>query len=88
MAPGEPFPGVDSDGIRNPPRANDPREKTLQDGTEVKWCGLCGKWGDHYRAGHPEDSAAVAEVEANVAMDDDVPPTGGAFARLRASGLI
>ena len=61
----------------------------LQDGTEVKWCGLCGKWGDHYRAGHPTDNTAVAEGNtANVAVDEDAAPTFSAFVILRATRLI
>ena len=44
------FPGVDELAIRNPPRPGEPRERTLSDDTEVKWCGLCSSWGDHYRA--------------------------------------
>ena len=23
----------------------------------MKWCGLYGHWGDHYRAGHPIEAA-------------------------------
>jgi len=32
----ENFPGVDGTAIRNPPRAGEPRERTLADGTTVK----------------------------------------------------
>ena len=95
---GEAFPGVDDAGIRNPPRPGDPRERVLPSGQEVKWCGLCGKWGDHYRAGHPSEEE-VKEEEAvdgdgHVAIEDgaveetDDPPSSGAFARLYAAGLI
>ena len=48
---GDAFPGVDDTGMRNPPNANDPRERTLPNGQKVKWCGICGSWTDHYRAG-------------------------------------
>ena len=90
------FPGVDETGIRNPPRPGEPRERVLPSGQEVKWCGLCGKWGDHYRAGHPVGDVDVGEpddgdAEGNVAFDDSVfddPPSEGAFARLHAAGLI
>ena len=48
---GADFPGVDDASIRRPPRRNEPRERTLPDGTQVKWCPECGKWGDHFRGG-------------------------------------
>ena len=51
--------------IKNPPRAGEPRERTLPDGTEVKWYGLCGSWGDHYRAGHPADAVAGDDEDVN-----------------------
>lgn len=38
------FPGVNGAAIRNPPMG-EPRERTLADGTIVKWCGLCRSWG-------------------------------------------
>lgn len=38
--------------IRNLLRAGEPCEYVLPSGKEVKWCGLCLKCGDHYRAGH------------------------------------
>ena len=94
---GDDFPGVDDTGIRNPPRPGEPRERILPNGQEVKWCGLCGKWGDHYRAGHPiavEGDEVEGDGEGNVAFDklnvddDDPPPSTGAFARLHAAGLI
>ena len=89
---GAPFPGIDGAGTRNPSRANELRERVLPDGTDVKLCGLCRKWGDHYRARHPPDNAAVANDDAaNVAtevMDEDEEPTSGAFARSRATRLI
>ena len=94
---GDDFPGVDDTGIRNPSRPGEPRERILPNGSEVKWCGLCGKWGDHYRAGHPiaiESEEAEGAGEGNVAFDnldvngDDPPPSTGAFARLYAAGLI
>jgi len=47
------FPGVDGDGLRNPPCPGAPRERTLPDRTEVKWCKLCVQWTDHYRAEYP-----------------------------------
>ena len=89
------FPGVDETGIRNPPRPGEPRERVLPSGQEVKWCGLCGKWGDHYRVGHPVGDADVViddgDAEGNVAFDEpvvDEPPPAGAFAHLHAAGLI
>ena len=94
---GEEFPGVDDAGLRNPPRANGPRKRTLADGQIIKWCGLCGLWTDHYRAGHPtgeEGKDAGDDDEEHVAFDEidevdtDAPPSDGAFARLHAAGLI
>jgi len=87
------FPGVDDEALRNPPRPGAPRERTLPNGTDVKWCGLCGKWTNHYRARHPvegEEKVSEGDDEANVAIEladdvveeDDPPPTG-TFARLR-----
>ena len=61
----------------------------------MKWCGLCGKLGDHYRVGHPVGDVDVViddgDAEGNVAFDEpavDEPPAAGAFARLHAAGLI
>ncbi len=70
----------------------------LPSGLEVKWCGLCGKWGDHYSAGNPNgenekeeeagDGDGHVAIADNANLDvDDLPPAG-AFARLRAAGLI
>ena len=58
---------------------------------------MCGKWGDHYRAGHPsaeegkvddgnDGDGHVAIVEDEV-ENEEAPPSG-AFARLHAAGLI
>ena len=96
---GDQFPGVDETGIRNPPRPGEPRERVLPSGEEVKWCGLCGKWGDHYRAGHPsgedgkeeepgDGDGHVAIAENGDLDDEEDPPLAGAFARLHAAGLI
>ena len=63
----ESFPGVDDTSIRRPPRRNEPRERTLPDGSVVKWCSECGSWGDHYRAGHP----ATETPPADDVPDDD-----------------
>ena len=95
---GAPFSGVDQAGIRNPPRANDPHERTLADGSVVKWCGLCGRWANNYRAEHPagppEDAEAdegagyVATETTDEGNDGNDEPTPGVFAHLRASGII
>ena len=93
---GNNFPGVDDASIRNPPRPGEPRERTLPSGIEVKWCGLCGKWGDHYRAGHTngedEKEAETGDGDGHVAiveeLAEDITPPSGAFARLSAAGLI
>ena len=80
---GEGFPGVDDTGICNPPCPGKPRKRVPPNGQEVKWCGLCGKWGDYYRAGHPaklEGEEAEGDGEGNMAFDelnadgDDPPP--------------
>ena len=66
----------------------------MSDGAELKWCGLCGSWTDHYPARHPAENTEGDEVGYVVteAMDDgdigDETPTPGAFARLRDAGLI
>ena len=96
----ETFPGVGGDSLRNPPCPGAPRERTLVDGSEMKWCALCGLWTDYYRAGHPitgegndaaddGDGNVVIEgiAEAGEVVDEDQPPNG-AFARLRDAGLI
>ena len=43
---------MDDASIRRPPRRNEPRERTLPDGTVVKWYLECGESDDHFRAGH------------------------------------
>ena len=86
------FPGVDDQALRRPPQGNEPRERTGVDGVEIKWCGECGAWGDHYRSEHPaevEDAANLAlgcgiNEDARVEVSDDE----GVFSRLRAAGLI
>ena len=73
----EGFPGVDEASIRRPPRRNEPRQRTLPDGTVVKWCPECGAWGDHFRAGHPAETVdpplhnnnALVQEDALVAAD-------------------
>ena len=91
------FPGVDGAAMRSPPRANEPHERTLPNGTDVKWCGLCGAWGSHYWANHlaeeesKDDGPPVGE--GHVAVNDAIPSTeepqpSGALARLHAAGLI
>ena len=63
----------------------------------VKWCGLCGAWGNHYRATHPaeeeakDDGAPVGEGHVAVNEVEPVPEIvqpSGALARLHAAGLI
>ena len=49
---GNTLPGANSDAISRPPRSGEPRFKTLQNGTEVVWCGSCSKWGNHLTSGH------------------------------------
>ena len=95
-----PFPGVDqaeiaNPHIRDPPRSNEPRERTLINGSIVKWCGLCGKWADNYCAGHPTEEPEANEGFRHVATEtmdagDDIDdePAPGAFAHHRVSGLI
>ena len=39
------IPCVDPYTLRRPPHGVDPRSCTLPDGTDVKWCSLCGYWG-------------------------------------------
>jgi len=97
------FPGVDDQALRRHSRRNAPREGSISDGTNVKWCSKCGSWGNHFRSGHPvpEDQPPGDEGgvdAANVGMrDKGVEPYGGppiegnesgAFARLRRVGLI
>jgi hypothetical protein len=90
---------VDDASIRRPPRRNKPRERTLPDGTQVKWCPKCGKWGDHFRAGHTAanddednggDAANVAtgDDDDNLVVQEDDNVSDGAFARLRMAGLF
>ena len=59
------FPGVDNQALCRPPWSNDPRERILPDGTAVKWCSLCGSWGDHFRAQHPANAVTNVEVIVN-----------------------
>ena len=66
---GKGFPGVDNAGIRNPPRPGEPCERVLPSGQEVKWRGLCGKWGDDYRTGHPAEEELKEE---EVVYGDDL----------------
>jgi len=67
----------------------------------VKWCSVCGKWDDHFRAGHPvEEEPEEAEEPAagNVGIIEDMNANNGvldvdlehdgAFARLRRAGFI
>ena len=72
----------------------------MPDGTEVKWCGIHGNWGDHYRAGHTTDATnnddggktADAGNVTTKGFDegggDGHKPTLGAFSRLCEAGLI
>ena len=93
---GEEFPGVNDTGLRNPPRSNEPRERTLSNGQIVEWCRLCGLWTDHYHAGHPtgvegkdaEDDAGYVAFDNIDEVDTDAPPSDNASARLHAAGLI
>jgi len=57
---------VDDAGIGNPLRVGKPHERLLLSGEEAKWCGLCVKWGDHYRADH-----CVDNEEEDPACDGD-----------------
>ena len=83
-----------------PPGQGDPRERTLSDGTEVKWCSLCAEWGNHYRAGHPADNVAI-DVEDNAPIssgsissgstlvtNEDAEMESEAVARLKRAGLM
>ena len=47
--------------LRCPPRPTEPRERTLTDGTKVKWCIECSYWGEHFYAGHNAGNAVGAE---------------------------
>ena len=51
---------MDDASIGRPTRRNEQRERTLPDGTTVKWCSECGAWGDHFRAGHPAEGIGAA----------------------------
>ena len=57
----ETFSGVGDKGLKNPPRVRVPRKETLLDRVELKWCGLCESWTNHYRAGYPAESAEEDE---------------------------
>ena len=85
------FPGINGSGVRNPPCLGEPRKRTLADGTDVKWCGLCGSWGDHYRVGHTTNATdeAIDEHTTNVAIEsaeefggDRAQPTDGVYQRI------
>ena len=39
-----------------PTEFGEPREKTMSDGTEVKWCIICSAWFNHYLTGHLADA--------------------------------
>ena len=70
----------------------------------VEWCGECGLWGDHLRAGHLDlggigiETVNIGAVEdtgdANVAETVVVEynlledSDGGVLSRLRAAGLL
>ena len=60
---------MDDRALNRPPGRREPRTRTLNDGSVVKWCPECGAWGDHLRADHTSDNALVASDvldEANV----------------------
>lgn len=40
--------------IALPPCGAEPCNCTLPDGAAVKWCSLCGYWGNHFRATHAD----------------------------------
>ena len=64
----------------------------------MKWCGLCEKWGNHYRAGYPSEEEAKEEeagdgdghvtIEDGVEEDIDDPPPSEAFTRLHVADLV
>ena len=66
----------------------------------MKWYGLCGHWGDHYRADHTVEAAddgngGDGDDAGNVAVEvvdesggDGDQPTPGNFYRLSEAGLI
>ena len=68
---GENFPNVDDEAYRNPPCPGEPRERTLANGAEVKWCGECDKWGYNYRTRLPDDANDGVDGD-NVAVEEDV----------------
>ena len=88
--------------MRNPPRPGAPRERTLPNGTEVKWCALCGQWINRYRVGYPageknnfdggdgnnaKENVAIKGEEDITEVGDDFPPTS-VFTRLRDARSI
>lgn len=69
----------------------------MPNGSEVKWCGLCGAWGSHYRVGYPsseeEKLAEETTGEGLVAIEEvtdikESSPPSSAFACLYGAGLI
>ena len=94
------IPGANDDALRRPPRRNEPRTRTLTSRRGVNWCRKYGEWGDHLRADHPVQNANVADggdgvpdvdppYAQNVVVDDNQDEdVRGAFARLRAAGLL
>ena len=63
----EDFPGVDPRALRCPSRGVEPCCRTLPDGNIVKWCSLCGYWGNHFRATHTaENVMGPADEEAQM----------------------
>ena len=88
---------MDDAGMRNLPNANNPREHTVPNRLEVKWCGLCGSWTDHYRDGHTGgeektdvegDEAGLVTIDTVADNEDDPPPPSGAFTQLHTAGLV
>ena len=68
---------MDERALRWPPRGKEPRIRTLPYGTSVKWCSICGSWGNHFRSGHTEsddtpidEAADNAPAEGNIAEEN------------------
>ena len=86
------------------PRSSEAQIQMLADRIEVKWCGLCSKQGDHYRAGHTDvdtvEGGNIAEEVSYVGDDDaiaesegkteeeSVVKASGPFVPLSLAGLI
>ena len=66
------FTGAKPCTLRRSSHGPDPRNLTLPDGTDVKWCSFCGYWGENFRLLHMDNNEVEQEETGRLCEEVNV----------------